>query len=87
MTNLVLEERMLFSSYGIKNFNQMPQINDNSIVMIVNSNQPYIVIFDTTGLSESEVINLVNMELSYLTLGCNYKYEITQKIGNCFFCN
>lgn len=81
------EERVLFSSYDIKNFNQMPQINDNSIVVIVNAHQPYIVIFDTTGLNESEIVDLVKMELTYLTFGCSYKYKIIQKIGNCFFCN
>lgn len=80
-----LEKRVLVVS--CQNYDQLPIFNGNHVVAIINAHNPTVVIFDAEGLNDEEINDMIKMELSYITLGCNYRYEIIQRVGNCFFCN
>lgn len=82
-----LEERLLSSSFQMKNFQEMQNVTSDSIVVIVNACHPVISIYNVDGLNEEEIKSLVETHLRELTIGCNYTYSIIQSIGNCYFCN
>ena len=77
----------VWNSAFANNFNEMPQVNDDMIVVICNAHAPTITIYDTKGFSEEEILEVVKHHCSYVTSGCNYTYELVKKIGNCYFVN
>lgn len=85
-TNINVEKRVMSVSYGVNKFKEL-KANDNCIVLIVNSYTPSIIIMDVSGLNKEETKYLVDTELDLITRGCNIKYEVVNKVGNCYFCD
>lgn len=83
-----IEKRMIASTlFDLKDFSQMPDLNEDCAILIINAHNPVVMIFDVKDLNEEEINELVECELRYITSGCNYRYQIIRKINNCYFCN
>lgn len=88
MTITDIENRIITTTaFGVKNFSDLPKLDQDCAILIINAAKPYVVVMNTAGLDENEIEELVQGELNCLTRGCNYNYEIIQRINNCYFCN
>lgn len=77
----------VWSSPFAKNFNEMPEITDDMIVVITNAQHTHVTIYDVKGFSDEDIMEAVKRHCSYISQGCNYKYKFIKKIGNCYFVN
>ena len=77
----------VWSSFGEKNFDSMPPVDDNMIVVITNASNPIISIYNTNGFNKEEIIETVKKHCTLMSLGCNYTYELKYVCGNTYFCN
>ena len=68
-------------------FEDIPEVTDDMIVIVTNSERKDITVYDVKGLTEEEINIVVRLHCADITSGCNYSYSIRKKIGNCYFCN
>lgn len=88
MTTTDIENRIIATTaFGVKNFSDMPKLDQDCAILIINAASPFVVVMDTTGLNEREIEELVQGELDCITRGCSYSYKIMQRVNNCYFCN
>lgn len=71
----------------VNNFSFMDFGSGERCVLIVNSHRPIIHVLNTSGLTDVQVVELVNLTSIIITTGCNYSYSIVNRIGNTFFLN
>lgn len=83
------EENSIFvwSSFLAKNFEEMPDVTDDMIVVITNAHQPTVTIYNVKGFSEQDINRVIKRHCSYIGSGCNYTYKLIKKVGNCYFVN
>lgn len=87
MTISEAKQRFISSSFMVNNFNLMDFGVGERCVLIVNSHRPIIQVLDISGLTDVQVVELVNLTSIVITAGCNYSYSIITRIGNTFFLN
>lgn len=68
-------------------FVEMPDVTDDMIVVITNSHHPNISIYNVKGFTEEEIGIVIKYHFAYMASGCNYKYKLIKKTGNCYFIN
>lgn len=72
------------SSFGLSNFDSMPFLSDNKVVIITNFLKPNITIYDVSGLSVDDIELLIKLHINSLCFACNYRYEHVNIIGNIY---
>lgn len=75
----------VWSSIVAKNFEEMPEVTDDMIVVVTNAKDTTITLYNVKGFSEHDILEVVKRHCSYLCRGCNYTYRLIKKVGNCFF--
>ena len=75
----------VWSSPFAKNFEEMPEVTDDMIVVVTNAQHTFITIYDVKGFSEHDIMRVIKRHCSYLCHGCNYTYKFIKKVGNCYF--
>ena len=77
----------VWSSPFQKSFKEMPEVNDDMTVIVTNAAHTYVHIYNTKGYTEEEIMEVVKAHCRFVCSGCNYKYELIKKVGNCYFVN
>ena len=76
----------VWSNFGRKNFEDMPKLTENMIVVITGCKGAWIHVYDVSGMDKNEERALVACHCKMLANGCNYTYAIVQHEGNVYFC-
>ncbi len=77
----------VWSSAFAKNFEEMPEVTDDMIVVVTNAQHTYVTIYNVKGFSEHDIMRVIKRHCSYICQGCNYTYKFIKKVGNCYFVN
>ena len=77
----------VWSSAFAKSFAEMPEVTNDMIVVITNAHHTHVTIYDVKGFNEEDIKSVIERHCSLLTIGCNYKYELIKRVGNCYFVN
>ena len=77
----------MWNSFNCKNFNEIPRVNDDMIVIVANGHNPSIAIYNASGLDVAQREELAKLHGKYITAGCNYTYDVVRVIGNVYFLN
>lgn len=87
MNNKEAEKRFIYNSmFGGKVENSLIGECKKAVMIIMgNHDRNTIEILDIDGLTDSEVVSLVNITSKQITEGCNYTYDIVGRIDNTFF--
>ena len=81
-----LDEMFVWSSFTGR-FDDMPEVTDDMIVIVTNSERRDITIYDVKGLTDEEIYTVVEMHCADITRGLCYSYSLAKKVGNCYFCD
>jgi hypothetical protein len=81
-----LDELFVWSSFTGR-FDDMPEVADDMIVIVTNSERKDITIYDVKGLTDDEINTVVELHCADITSGCCYSYSVRKKVGNCYFCD
>lgn len=76
----------VWSNYGEKNFENIPELTENMIVVITNCKNARIHVYDVSDMNKNEERALVTRHCTELTSGCDYTWKIVRHIGNTYFC-
>ena len=77
----------VWSSAFAKNFEEMPEVTDDMIVVVTNAHHPIITIYNVAGFTEDDIMSVIERHCSFICGGCNYTYKFIKKVGNCYFVN
>lgn len=70
-----------------RNFANMPPLDDTKIVVITNAHRPDVTVYDITGLTDEDILTILNTHISNRCSGTNYRYKVVASTGNVYFVN
>ena len=81
-----LDEMFVWSSIT-NSFDDMPEVTDDMIVIVTNSDRIFIAVYNVEGLTDEEINDVIRLHCTYIASGCCDPCPVRKKIGNCYFCD
>jgi len=74
---LAYEENTLFvwGSFNEKTFKGMPDVTEDMTIVVQNASNPFVIIYNTSGLTKQEKDDVVKQHCSMMANGCNFRPE------------